>query len=73
MIWPLLIGYARAKEFLLTGNKVAAPDAARMGLINYAVPRAELDQTVNKFSQQLASGARHEKYRLAALSSVHAS
>lgn len=57
LIWPLLIGYARAKEFLLTGNKVAAPDAARMGLINYAVPREALDQTVDKFAQQLASGA----------------
>jgi enoyl-CoA hydratase len=57
LIWPLLIGYARAKEFLLTGNAVAAPDAARMGLINYAVPEAELDATVANFAQQIAKGA----------------
>ncbi|MES2481270.1 MAG: enoyl-CoA hydratase-related protein [Pseudomonadota bacterium] len=57
LIWPLLIGYARAKEFLLTGNTVSAPDAARMGLINYAVPTAELDEKVNKFARQLAEGA----------------
>ncbi|MFT3666906.1 enoyl-CoA hydratase/isomerase family protein [Piscinibacter sp.] len=57
LIWPLLIGYARAKEFLLTGNKVAAPEAARMGLINHAVPAAELDATVQRFARQLAAGA----------------
>lgn len=57
LIWPLLIGYARAKEFLLTGNSVAAPDAARMGLINYAVPKDELDATVERFVRQLAEGA----------------
>ena len=57
LIWPLLIGYARAKEFLLTGNSVTAPDAARMGLINYAVPAHEIDGTVARFVRQLASGA----------------
>jgi enoyl-CoA hydratase len=57
LIWPLLIGYARAKEFLLTGNVITAPEAARMGLINYAVPGAELDATVDRFARQLAAGA----------------
>lgn len=57
LIWPLLIGYARAKEFLLTGNAVNAPDAARMGLINYAVPTDELDAKVAQFARQLADGA----------------
>ena len=36
---------------------MAAPDAARMGLINYAVPEAELDATVERFARQLAAGA----------------
>jgi enoyl-CoA hydratase len=57
LIWPLLIGYARAKEFLLTGNAVAAADAARMGLINHAVPAGELDATVQRFARQMAEGA----------------
>jgi len=57
LIWPLLIGYARAKEFLLTGNTLTAPEAARIGLINYAVPAAELDATVYRFARQLAEGA----------------
>jgi enoyl-CoA hydratase len=57
LIWPLLIGYARAKEFLLTGNPVTATDAARMGLINYSVTRDELDATVDRFARQMADGA----------------
>lgn len=57
LIWPLLIGYARAKEFLLTGNAVTAPDAARMDLINYAVPAAELDARVMQLARALAEGA----------------
>ena len=57
LMWPLLVGYARAKEFLLTGNAVSAPDAARMGLINYAVPASELDAKVDGFARQLAEGA----------------
>lgn len=57
LIWPLLIGYARAKEFLLTGNAVTAVEAARMGLINHAVPASELDAKVGTFARQLADGA----------------
>jgi enoyl-CoA hydratase len=57
VIWPQLIGYARAKEYLLTGNAVSAPDAARIGLINYAVPAAELDARVDAFVRQLLDGA----------------
>lgn len=57
LIWPALVGYARAKEFLLTGNMVTAPQAASMGLINYAVPVEQLDEKVQGFARQLADGA----------------
>ena len=57
LIWPLLIGYARAKEFLMTGKPVTAPQAAQMGLINYAVPAAELDARVDEFAKELLNGA----------------
>ncbi len=49
VIWPQLIGYARAKEYLLTGKSITASDAAAMGLINHAVPDGELDAAVNAF------------------------
>lgn len=56
VIWPQLIGYARAKELLMTGNVVSAPDAAAMGLINYAVPAGDLDARVQAFVEQLQRG-----------------
>ena len=41
----------------MTRDLIPAPDAARMGLINYAVPATELDERVEKFADRLAAGA----------------
>ena len=57
VIWPQLIGYARAKEYLLTGDLMPASEAARIGLINHATPAAELDARVDAFADRLAKGA----------------
>lgn len=57
VIWPQLIGYARAKEYLMTGDLLTAPEAARIGLINHAVPPEELDKAVDAFARRLAGGA----------------
>lgn len=57
VIWPQLIGYARAKEFLFTGDRVGAQRASDMGLINRVVPAAELDAAVDAFADRLAGGA----------------
>jgi enoyl-CoA hydratase/carnithine racemase len=56
-IWPYLIGFARAREYLYTGEFIPAPQAADMGLINRCVPHDELDAAVDAFADQLASGA----------------
>ena len=53
VIWPQLIGYARAKEYLMTGDAIGARDAASMGLINRAVPADQLDAEVDKIVQKL--------------------
>ncbi|OYU14162.1 MAG: enoyl-CoA hydratase [Alphaproteobacteria bacterium PA4] len=53
VIWPQLIGYARAKEFLMTGDLIKAPRAAEMGLINYAVPAEDLDAKVTEMVAKL--------------------
>ncbi|MDX2233653.1 MAG: enoyl-CoA hydratase-related protein [Hyphomonadaceae bacterium] len=58
VIWPQLIGYARAKEFLLTGDLIDASRAAAMGLINHAVPAAELDATVAVIVEKIAGNPR---------------
>ena len=57
VIWPQLIGYAKAKELLMTGDLISAPEAVRIGLINHAVPAAELDARVDAFADRLAAGA----------------
>ena len=50
-------GFARAREFLYTGEMLTAEKAASIGLINHAVPEGELDKRVDAFADQLASGA----------------
>ncbi|MET0743342.1 MAG: enoyl-CoA hydratase-related protein [Microvirga sp.] len=57
VIWPQLIGYARAKEYLMTGDLMTAVEAARMGLINHAVPAGELDERVYGLATRLAEGS----------------
>jgi enoyl-CoA hydratase len=53
LIWPQLIGYARAKELLMTGDMLTAKKALELGLINYAVPAAELDAQVDTLVAKL--------------------
>ena len=57
VIWPQLVGYARAKEYLLTGDLLSAQQAERICLINHAVPDGELDRHVYELAERLAAGA----------------
>ncbi len=57
VIWPQLVGYARAKQYLLSGDLMTAKEAQQMGLINFAVPAAELDAKVDEWADKLAQGA----------------
>ncbi len=52
---PRLIGYRRAAELLFSGEAIGAAEAARIGLINRAVPSAELDQAVDQVIGQLSA------------------
>jgi len=56
-IWPQLIGFARAKEYLMTGELLPSTKAAEIGLINYAVPASDLDASVDAFAERLLKGA----------------
>lgn len=55
VIWPQLIGYNRAKEYLFTGEPLLASEAARIGLINHALPAEELDAAVARYAEKIAS------------------
>ena len=57
VIWPQLIGYARAKHYLMTGEAVRAKEALEMGLVNFVVPRDGLDAAVDAYADDLAAGA----------------
>ena len=56
LIWPQLVGFARAKEYLLTGDLMSAAEAERIGLINHAVPADQLDEKVYGLARRLAAG-----------------
>ena len=57
LIWPLLVGPMRARQYLLTGDLVAAPQAADMGLITRSVPAEALDGEVQVLAAKLLAGA----------------
>jgi enoyl-CoA hydratase len=54
-MWIYRLGLTRAKEFALTGKPLSGREAADVGLINRAVPFAELEATVRRTAGQLAS------------------
>ncbi|HEY3654428.1 MAG TPA: enoyl-CoA hydratase-related protein [Steroidobacteraceae bacterium] len=57
LMWPLLMGFGRAKEYLMTGDVMTGRQAAELGLINYAVKSQELDERVYGMADRLAAGA----------------
>jgi enoyl-CoA hydratase len=57
VIWPLLVGVNRAKEFLMRGTMLKGGDAERIGLVNYAVPAGEVYDKAHAIAQELAQGA----------------
>ena len=57
VIWPLAVGPARAKQYLLTGDPLTAQEAERIGLVNRVVPAADLDAEAMAFANRLAAGA----------------
>ena len=55
---PRLIGPQKAKELAFFGAKVTGAQAHELGLINRAVPDAELDKLVEDWATRLAAGPR---------------
>jgi enoyl-CoA hydratase len=53
-LWVYRLGLARAKYHALTGRPLSGREAAEVGLINAAVPFAELEETVARLGAELA-------------------
>jgi len=53
LMWPMLIGFQKAKELLFLGDNIPAAEAARLGLITHAVPAAELDARIDALVERL--------------------
>lgn len=55
LIWPHLIGYARARHHLLTGEPLTGREAAEIGLIYKALPEVELADAVAAYADRLTA------------------
>jgi enoyl-CoA hydratase len=56
LLWSMLAGTARAKEYLFTGDKVDAAEAYRLGLVNRVHPADEVLDRAMAMASRLASG-----------------
>jgi enoyl-CoA hydratase len=56
LIWPLLVGPHRAKEFLMRGHFINGAEAGRIGMVNYAVPPEQVTAKARELAQELADG-----------------
>ncbi len=56
LIWPLQVGMAKAKLYLLTGEALDGTEAERIGLISKVVPDEELMPTAMAYADKLAKG-----------------
>jgi enoyl-CoA hydratase len=54
LVEPWELGMRKAKEFLLTGDTIDAPEAWRLGLVNKVVPRSDLSAAVREMADKVA-------------------
>ena len=57
LIWPALVGHAKARKYLLTGELLTALEAERIGLISEVVASDALDEATYGLAERLARGA----------------
>ena len=57
IIWPLLIGMAKARYYLLTGEMITGAEAERIGLVAKALPREQVLDEALRVADALATGS----------------
>jgi enoyl-CoA hydratase len=55
VMWPLLTGLLRAKEYILLGDRVPAEDAVRIGIANRVVPAGTSVEAALELAQKIAA------------------
>src|SRR5690625_1652872 len=55
---PQIIGLAKSYEMILTGTTIDGIEAERLGLVNYAVEKEELDRVTIELARQVAEKSR---------------
>ncbi len=55
--WPLAVGPALAKQYLLTGDPIPAHEAHRIGLVNFVTPDDECLAQAVAFARRIAANA----------------
>lgn len=53
-VWPMLLGPNRGRYFLLTGQRLSAQEAHRLGVVGEVLPAAELMPRARQLAAQLA-------------------
>lgn len=54
---PRLIGTAKTKELILTGDLIAADEAVEMGMVHHVVEKESLEQATRELAEKLSSRA----------------
>lgn len=55
VMWPLIVGPNKAKEYLMRGKLLNGREAADMGLVNHAVPREQVLDEALKIAREIAA------------------
>jgi enoyl-CoA hydratase len=53
LTYPWYMPFKKAKEMMFTGDRINAVEAERRGMVNYVVPRAELEAKTKEMAERL--------------------
>jgi cyclohexa-1,5-dienecarbonyl-CoA hydratase len=57
VLFPRILGRRKAFELILSGDSISAKEAEQIGLINKAVPEAELEKTAEEFIKRFTANS----------------